>query len=214
MLVRNCMTSAVRTVTPETTFDHALQTLRANKVRRLPVVDARGRVVGIVAEKDLLNAGPSSATTLSRFEAPELLAGLKVAELMSRRVINVGPDIPIEEAARMLADNKIGGMPVVEDGRLVGIVTETDIFRVMVEMLGARRKGLRLTFSVEDHRGTLAQLVGEISRQGGNIITIAVFRGDDDTHPTIVTKVEDADQERMIGMLRGRGATIIDVRAT
>jgi acetoin utilization protein AcuB len=143
---------------------------------------------------------------------PELLSRVKVRDVMSRPVIMVGPDIPIEEAARLLADHKIGGMPVVDNRRLIGIVTETDLFRTMVDLFGARRKGLRLTFSVEDHRGTLAQLVGEITRQGGSIISIAVFRGADQHHPTIVTKVEDADEERMLAMLRGRGATIVDVR--
>jgi acetoin utilization protein AcuB len=206
------MTSAVRTVTPDATYEQALHELRAHKIRRLPVVDSHGAVIGIIAERDLLAAGPSTATTLSRAEMPELLSRVKVRDVMSRPVIMVGPDIPIEEAARLLADHKIGGMPVVDNRRLIGIVTETDLFRTMVDLFGARRKGLRLTFSVEDHRGTLAQLVGEITRQGGSIISIAVFRGADQHHPTIVTKVEDADEERMLAMLRGRGATIVDVR--
>jgi acetoin utilization protein AcuB len=187
--------------------------LRENKVRRLPVVNEQGRVVGIVSEKDLMNAAPSQATTLDRYEINGLLAQLRVRDVMTRGAILVHQLVPIEEAARLMVDNKIGGLPVVDERQaLVGIITETDIFRTMLEMLGARRRGLRVTFRVEDQRGTLAQLAGEVSRQGGSIIAIALFGGTDQTHPVVLLKVDNADEERLVATLRGRGAEIIDVR--
>jgi acetoin utilization protein AcuB len=213
MLVRDRMTTKVLTVAPETGYDQTMRLLRENKVRRLPVVDARGRVVGIVSEKDLMNAAPSAATSLDRHEITSLLAQLRVRDVMTRGAILVQESVPIEEAARLMADNKIGGLPVVDEQQnLVGIITETDIFRTMLEMLGARRRGLRVTFRVEDQRGTLAQLAGEVSRQGGSIIAIGLFGGSDQTHPIVLLKVDNADEERLVATLRGRGAEIIDVR--
>jgi acetoin utilization protein AcuB len=213
MLVRDRMTTKVLTVAPETGYDQTMRLLRENKVRRLPVVDARGRVVGIVSEKDLMNAAPSAATSLDRHEITSLLAQLRVRDVMTRGAILVQESVPIEEAARLMADNKIGGLPVVDEQQnLVGIITETDIFRTMLEMLGARRGGLRVTFRVEDQRGTLAQLAGEVSRQGGSIIAIGLFGGSDQTHPIVLLKVDNADEERLVATLRGRGAEIIEVR--
>lgn len=213
MLVRDRMTPTPATVTAETTYDEAMRLMRERKVRRFPVVDKQQRVVGIVSEKDLLNATPSPATTLSRHEMLELLARLQIRDLMTRNTVVVQPDMPLEEAARIMADNKIGGLPVVDaQHRLVGIITETDIFRTMVDMLGARRGGLRLSFRVEDHRGALAEIAGEVTRQGGNIITVGVFGGDDQTHPMIMMKVENIDDQRLIATLEGMRAEILDAR--
>lgn len=213
MLVRDCMTPDPITVAPTTSFDDALRLMRERKVRRFPVISPQHRLVGMLSEKDLLNAAPSPATTLARYEVHTLLAQLAVGQVMSQQVITVMPDMPIEEAARLMADHKIGGLPVVEEQRgLVGIVTETDLFRTMVDMLGARTKGLRLQFQIEDQRGMLAKLVGEVSRQGGNIVSVSVFHGSDALHPVIVIKVEGGDEERLVAMLRGTGATIQDIR--
>ncbi len=213
MLVRDRMTQTPTTVSPDTSFDEAIRLMRERKVRRFPVVDRHNHVVGIISEKDLLNAMPSPATTLSRYEMNELLARLCVRDLMTHTAIVVQPDTLLEEAARIMADNKIGGLPVVDaQHRLVGIITETDIFRTMVDMLGARRSGLRLSFRVEDHRGALAEITGEVTRQGGNIITIAIFSGDNQTHPNIMLKVENVDDERLIATLKGMNAEILDAR--
>lgn len=213
MLVRDQMTPNPITVAPTTTFDRALQLMRERRVRRFPVLNAQQRVVGIISEKDLLNAAPSPATVLDRFELHTLIAKLPVDKVMSRNVISVQPDTPLEEAARLMADNKIGGLPVIDaQHTLVGVITETDIFRVMVDLLGARSKGLRLTFQIEDQRGVLAKFVGEITRQGGNIVALSVFHGNDQAHPVIVVKVEGGDEERLVAMIRGAGATVLDSR--
>lgn len=213
MLVRDRMSRAVHTVTPDLSFDQALRQMRERKVRRFPVVDTQGRMVGIVSEKDLLNAAPSPATSLERHELHALLAKLKVSEVMSRNVIVINDSLPIEEAARIMADNKIGGVPVVDERQtLVGIITETDVFRTLLDMFGARRKGLRITFSVEDQRGALAQLAGEVARQGGDIIAVSVVPGADQQHRIFTLKLDNADEERLTAMLRGRGAEILDIR--
>ena len=212
MLVRDRMTADPVAVLPEMPYDQALRLMRERSVRRFPVIDARRHVVGIVSEKDLLNAAPSPATTLSQFEMQTLLAKLTVSAVMSRRVLIVNPETPLEEAARIMADNKIGGLPVTEEQQLVGIITETDIFRTMVDMLGARRPGLRVTFRVADHRGALAQLVGEVARQGGNILAVTMLHDSDQQHPIVMLKIEDGDEERLVAMLRGWHIDVLDVR--
>jgi acetoin utilization protein AcuB len=150
MLVRVRMSANPVTIGADTPITEALRVMRESQVHRLPVLDDEGRMVGIVSEKDLLYASPSPATSLSIYEMHYLLSQLKVTELMTRDVISVAPDVPLEEAARIMADNSIGGLPVLEDGKLVGIITETDIFKVFLELFGAREHGLRLTLEIPE----------------------------------------------------------------
>src|SRR5512146_96380 len=138
MLVGERMTRNPVTVTEDASIDDALHLMRERKVRRLPVLDTSGRMVGIVSDKDLLHASPSPATSLSVYELHYLLAKLVVKRVMSSPVITVSLNTPLEEAARIMADNKIGGLPVVDDGKLTGIITETDVFKLLIELLGAR----------------------------------------------------------------------------
>src|SRR5512142_1288209 len=127
MLVGERMTRNPVTISEDANIDDALHMMRERKIRRLPVLDASGKMVGIVSDKDLLHAAPSPATSLSVYEMHYLLSKLTVSRVMSSPVITVSPSTPLEEAARIMADNKIGGLPVVEDARLVGIITETDV---------------------------------------------------------------------------------------
>src|SRR5512136_1057958 len=138
MLVGERMTRNPVTVSEDANIDDALHLMRERKVRRLPVLDGSGKMVGIVSDRDLLHAAPSPATSLSVYEMHYLLAKLTVKRVMSSPVITVTPSMPIEEAACIMVDRKIGGLPVVEDGALVGIITETDIFKLLTELLGAR----------------------------------------------------------------------------
>ena len=139
---------------------------------------------------------------------------LTVGQVMTPEVIAVSPDVPLEEAARLMADNKIGGLPVLDEQHwLIGIITETDVFRSMVDLLGARRPGLRVTFEVEDQRGTLAKLAGEVTRQGGNLVATAVYNRDG-RNPIFMIKAQDVDRERLLATLRGAGAVVYDARMT
>ena len=142
MLVRDRMTSPAVTVTAETPFQDALKLMRDRRLRRLPVVDGAGRVVGIVSESDLLHASPSPATSLSVWEVNYLLWKLKIGDIMTHHVLTIEEETPIEDAASLMVNNKIGGLPVVDGrDRLVGVITETDIFRAFVERLGGGERG-------------------------------------------------------------------------
>jgi acetoin utilization protein AcuB len=136
MLVQDRMSTPAITVAPETPFQEALKLMQAKKIRRLPVVDTSGHLVGIVSERDLLHASPSPATSLSVWELNYLLWRLTVGNIMSEKVMTVSPTTPIVEAARLMVEKKIGGLPVVdESNRVIGVITETDIFKAFVEMM-------------------------------------------------------------------------------
>jgi acetoin utilization protein AcuB len=213
MLVRERMTAIPVTVNPDTTYEDAFQILREKKIRRLPVVDKNGDLVGIVVEKDLLYASPSPATSLSVFEVHYLLSKLRVKDVMTKRVITVGGDCPLEEAARIMVDHKIGSLPVVDGKRVVGIITETDVFKTMAEALGGRAKGLRVTIRVPDVKGELALITNKVAEMGGNFISFAQFISGGEGKPVEVTfKVQGINREAMIAALEKSGAQITDVR--
>jgi acetoin utilization protein AcuB len=212
MLVGERMTRRPVTVTENTSISKALELMRRENVRRFPVVDKHGKLVGIVLEKDLLYASPSPATTLSIFEVHTLLAKLTVDDIMTRDVITVTEDVPLEEAARIMSDNNIGGLPVVRDDRLVGIITETDLFKVFLEMLGGRGDGVRLSVLIPDEKGTLAKIAGEIAGMGGNIVALGTVVGEDPAHYQLTIKVSDVSLDQLVAKMEDLCLEVLDAR--
>jgi acetoin utilization protein AcuB len=212
MLVRERMSSKPVTIGASVPITEALRVMRQNQVRRLPVLDEEGRLIGIVSEKDLLYASPSPATSLSIYEMHYMLSHLQVTELMTTDVTTVTPNTPLEEAARIMADNKIGGLPVIEDGRLVGIITETDIFKVFLELLGAREAGLRLTLQIPERKGEMARITTAIAELGGNILALGTFLGDDPTTAVVTVKVEDVPADQIEKAMEDLDLVILDAR--
>ena len=213
MFVRDRMTPNPITVTPDTPFQDALRLMREHRFRRLPVVNEQGELVGIVSERDLLYASPSPATSLSVWELNYLLSKLKIEEIMTREVITTTPDAPIEDAAHLIVTNKIGGLPVVdENNHVVGVITETDIFKTFVEMLGGGQKGLRLTLEVPERKGVLAQLAQAIFELGGNIVSVGSFYGDTPEERTLVIKVRGVAKDQLVDTLEKLGDHVIDAR--
>jgi acetoin utilization protein AcuB len=213
MFVRDRMSSSVVTVAPETSFQDALQQMRDHGCRRLPVVDAKGKLVGIVSERDLLHAEPSSATSLSIWEVHYLLWKIRIREIMTREVITTTPDTPIEDAANLMVTHKIGGLPVVDGkGKVVGIITETDIFRTFVEMFAGGHAGLRLTLQVPERKGVLAALSGAIADLGGSIESVGSFYGEVAGERGLVVKVRDVSQDQLVSTLELLGDQVVDAR--
>ena len=214
MLVRERMSTKPVTITADVPITEALRIMRQNQVRRLPVLDENGELIGIVSEKDLLYASPSPATSLSIYEMHYMLSRLQVTELMTADPVTVTPDTLLEEAALIMADNKIGGLPVVKDGNLVGIITETDIFKVFLELLGAREKGLRLTVRIPERMGEMARITTAIARLGGNILALGSFLGDDPTTGIVTVKVVDVPADQLEAAMQELGLEILDIRET
>ncbi len=214
MLVQERMSRNPITVRPSTSLHEALRVMREANVRRLPVLNEKGKLVGIVLEKDLLYASPSPATSLSVYELNYLVAKIKIEDLMTRDVITVCEDCPLEEAARIMADNDIGGLPVMRDDTLVGMITESDLFKTFLELLGARMPGLRVTVKMREGKGVLARLTHEVSERGGDIVSLGTFWSESLSDRGIVFKVQDIDRQAVETLIQSLGGEILDIRDT
>ncbi|RLC66408.1 MAG: hypothetical protein DRI48_04700 [Chloroflexi bacterium] len=192
MFVRDFMTRAPVTVRPESDPLAAVALLKCGDFRRLPVVDAEGKLVGIVTRNDL-------EVFLSKAESPGILKRQHhVAQVMHTQVITVSPDCPLEEAASLMVQNKIGSLPVIEDEQLVGIITETDIFTQFAAVLGGGTQSLRLTVQLPDVPGQLAKLATRIAQIGGNISSIVAYRTHQPHKVNITLRVEGTAAERVL----------------
>ena len=211
MLVGERMKSPVITVRPDMPVVDALNLMRQEHIRRTPVVKG-GKLVGIVSEKDLLNASPSPATSLSIYEMNYLLSKIQVKEVMTKNVLMVDEDTPIEEAARIMADNKIGSMPVLRNDQMVGIITETDLFKLLLELMGAREVGVRVTALLRDERGVLGKLAQTVATEGGDFLAFGVFSGEDPTNRVVTFKVRGIEAEKLKTILEPLVVSLIDVR--
>lgn len=212
MLVGERMSHPVITIHPDTPMQDALKIMRQEQIRRLPVVNKRGQLVGIVSEMDLMHASPSDVTTLSIWEMNYLLSKIQINEIMTKEVQTVSPDTPLEEAARIMCDNKIGGLPVVKDGEVVGIITETDLFKIFLEMLGARESGVRVAVLVPNVPGELAQLTKSVFDLGGNIIAMGTFLGESSENSEVTIKVTGVDAQELEAVISPLVERVVDIR--
>jgi acetoin utilization protein AcuB len=222
MLVKDRMTRNPVTITPDTPFPEALRIIHESRFRHLPVVDEEGKAVGIVTEADLLRASPSSATSLSIYEVNYLLANLRIREVMSSPPITVPEDSPLEEAARTMVENSIGCLLVMHEDpstvseaasgqALVGVITETDIFKGFVEILGGRGASLRITLQVPDVPGELARLATVIADLGGNLCSVAAFRSEDPERVYLTFRLKDLDEDVLLSALEEMGEEVVHV---
>jgi len=212
MLVKERMTSPVLTITPDVSIQDGLARMKRDKVRRYPVVDKHGKLIGIVTESDLLNAKPSEATTLNVWEITSLLAKITVERVMTEKVITTTEDCPIEEAARVMSDNEISALPVMRGKSLVGMITETDIFHILLEMMGARMPGVRLTVEVLNKPGKLHELTGIIQKLGGDLAGLAANLGTRAETRICTLKVQGVKLETLRDAVKPVTEQIIDVR--
>ena len=186
MFVAKRMTSNPKVIEPAATIADASETMRKNKIRRLPVVD-KGRLVGIVTDRDLRSVSPSPATTLSIFELNYLLAKMQVKDIMHKDVVTINVGATIEEAALTMSNHHIAGLVVVDaGGAVVGIITETDIFNSFVEIMGLREGKTRFTFSVTDQVGVLHEITQVFKDLSINISSLASYTTEDGTGELVI----------------------------
>ena len=163
-------------------------------------------------EDDLLHASPSDATSLSVFEINYLMSKITVERVMTTDVITVTEDTPLEEAARIMADQSVGGLPVVKGKAVVGMITQTDLFHLFLEMLGAREPGLRLTALVKEEPGMLHRLTKAIDKAGGNIVALSTFAGLSSEDREVTLKVNEMDEQTLRKVLQPLVIEIKDLR--
>lgn len=212
MLVGERMSKPVLTISPDVPVQDALAAMRKEHIRRFPVVDKQGRLLGIVSESDLLNASPSEATSLSVWEINYLLSKVTVERVMAKDVITVTEDTPIEEAARIMADKKIGALPVMKGQKLVGIITETNLFKIFLELLGARSEGVRISVMVKDEPGGIAKITGAIRDAGGNIVALVTSAGDAPGYGQVTMKVQGVQLEKLSKAVWPFVERVVDIR--
>ena len=212
MLVKNRMSQPVITVDPDMPIMEALNMMKTKQIRRLPVVDGKGKLIGIVSNEDLLNAGPSDATSLSVWEINYLVGKITVKKVMTKNVLTINENTPIEEAARIMVDNKVGGLPVMSDNKLVGVITESDLFKILLELMGARENGVRATAIIPEKLGELDQLTHAIAEAGGSFISFGQFNGDEDDNRIVTFKVSGMDEKAVEATVSPLVNKIIDIR--
>lgn len=157
MLVSDWMSAPVFSVGLEASVSEVVNLMREKKVKHIPVV-ADGVLKGVISDRDIKQYMPSKGTSLDIFEINYLLAKTKASEIMNAKTLTTTPETPVEEAAMMLYDHNIGCLPVVDGGKLVGIISDRDMYRVLVEITGARRGGVRLSLPVEDRPGSIREV--------------------------------------------------------
>lgn len=211
MFVGERMSHPVISLAPDTPIHDAEILFKKENISRAPVMKD-GKLLGIVSECDLLNASPSSVTTLSVWELNYLLSKVTVKQVMTKKVKTIDVNTPIEEAARIMADTKIGGLPVTRNGIVVGMITETDLFKAFLEFMGARQKALRVTTVIEDKPGQLAKITKPIAEAGGNIIALGIFLGPDAATNILTFKVSGIKKDVLKGIIIKQVKKIWDIR--
>ena len=172
MLVKNWMSKNVITVDINDSMEGAMKHLKEHDIRMLPVMK-KGKLVGIVTDRDLKKASASDATTLEIHELLYLLTKIKVKDIMTSDVITVPPDFTVEETAQVLQKNRIPGVPVVDaDGRLVGVITQSDLFRVLISLTGVNSGGIQFGFQLADRPGSIKEVADIIRLYGGRMVSI------------------------------------------
>ena len=175
MRVKNRMTPNPIVATLKTNYNQALRLMQQNHIKQLPIVDSHGKLVGIVTQGDMLRAEPSPVTSLSVFEIASLLEKVTMDKIMTSPVYAVSETCSITNAAGFMLTNDVDCLPVVHDGKLVGIITDTDIFKTFVEITGGTQPGSRIEARLPDHKGTLAPFIQALTNAESFIVSVATY---------------------------------------
>jgi len=171
MYVSNWMAKNVITLGPDDSISDAITLMKEKRIKHLPIVK-NDKLKGIVSDRDIKEFSPSKATTLDIYELHYLFAKTKIKDIMKTQVITTASDTPVEEAALMLLDQKIGCLPVVDSGKLVGIITDNDIFSALVDITGVRHRGIRIDVTLEDRPGSIREVADVIRKNGFHLRSI------------------------------------------
>ena len=210
MNVGRRMSHPVITVLPETQITKAHELMAHEKIGQMPVVK-NGRLVGIVSKNDILKAYPSSVTTLAVWEIASLLEKIKVKDIMIKNVRTVQEDTLIEEAARIMVDNVISSLPVMRGKELVGIITQADLFNIMLEMLGARRPGVHFSVLIPNKPGQIAKISKAIYDKGGDITALSTFEGDSSATSMLTVKVNGIEQKALQKLVKPLVIEVLEI---
>lgn len=180
----------------------ALRIIKDHRIRRLLVVE-KGKLVGIVTDRDLKEASPSKATSLDVHELYYLLSGIKVKHIMAKNPITITPHESVEKAAALILENRISGLPVLENGDLVGIIAETDLFKVLISVTGIYRGGVKIALDLPEMPGTTQAVVNTIRRYGDRIMSVLTsYDVPEEGHRHIFVRIKYLQGEKLDKLLR------------
>lgn len=197
MIIADRMRKNPTTATPDMSISEASSKMKAEKIHRMPVLDEDKHLVGVISEKDILLAAPSPASTLSAYEINYLLSRLKVKNIMSRNPLTITKDTTIEEAVKLMAENDLSCLPVMEGGYLVGIVSKSNLLKILLEMLGDKYPGIRVEALVEDKVGVVSSLSDQFATAGINIISLGTLEGPSPNLRVLTFKLGNATEEQV-----------------
>jgi acetoin utilization protein AcuB len=211
MKVKERMTRDVKTVELDTSLTEAFKIMKESNIRRLPVMD-KGKLTGIVTLSDLNHAAPSSATTLSIHELNYILAKTKIKDIIPKKqkLITIGPDNYIETAAKIMRANNVGALPVIDNGQLVGIVTETNMFDALIDILGVTKTHARIDICAADRPGSLAEIINIIASKGINIINSVVYEEKEKVYK-IILRIEEINCDHIVEEIKKAGYNVESV---
>lgn len=212
MLIKDIMTKNPICVEEGTSVSEAKDIMEKRNISKLPVVNSSKKLVGIVTKKDIVKASPSDATTLDRYEIEALLSKLTCSKIMTKKVVTVDEKEVVEEAARILVDQKIGCLPVMSGSVIVGIVTESDLFALFTNMFGARYNGVRANFTSEDQPGMLADIFAKIAKENGNLVSVITRESEVSGTRRVTIKVTDIAEDKLSKILADSKANVLDIR--
>jgi acetoin utilization protein AcuB len=211
--IREKMQKKPFTINPDASFYEARALIRDKGIRHIPVVDKGGHLVGLITDRDIREAAPSDATSLSVHELHYLLGKLKVSGFMKpkEKLITITSDVIIEEAVQLMRDHRIGCLPVVDGNKLVGIITETDILDFVVDVFGLKLKGTRLTFALEDTPGQLHGILEVMKNHNINLICVVTPTFKVNGKRVVAIRIESHDYENLVKELKEKGYDVLSV---
>jgi acetoin utilization protein AcuB len=207
MKIKDFMSTNVVAVDEDTTLHDARKIMEAHKIRRLPVMK-KGKLVGLVTLRMLLEAAPSPATDLSIHELQYLLAKMTVKDIMVKNPHTVSSDMPAEEALQLGQEMGYGAFPVVDNGRIVGIITESDIVRVMTKVLGVRVKGKRIDLKVTKQFGNMQQIMAILDDKKALLLSLMTFLRPEESDYMIILRIQTEDTDPIVKDLKAAGFTV------
>jgi acetoin utilization protein AcuB len=201
MLVKYWMSPQVYTIDAEASMQDAVNIMKKHTLRMLPVI-RKEKLVGILSDRDLKRASASDATTLEIHELLYLLSKIKVKDIMSKHPIPVSPNLTVEETAEILLKNKISGAPVLDDrGKIVGIITQSDIFKLLISLTGIDSSGIQFAFRLEDRPGSIKAVADVIRSFGGRMVSIMTsYENVEKGFRKVYIRMHSIDRQKLTGL--------------
>ncbi|MBQ9539096.1 MAG: CBS domain-containing protein [Treponema sp.] len=212
MLVSDVMTRKPVTITGDRPLPEAKDLMMKNSITKLPVLDKGGNLIGIITSNDIKNSGPSDATTLDMFELSYLLNKMTVSKVMVSPVVTVSENETVEEAARLMLDYDIGSLVVKRDELVIGIITESDLFKAFISMFGTRHAGVRATFVMGDKPGVLSSFAKSLAEKNGNIVSLVTADVEEAGMRKVTLRASGISMDDMKKIISDASARLEDIR--